>query len=118
MAPTSITECFFAFYELPDCVADKRLPQGDKSSGRRLSREQTRKVTARDHRKAVALTQESEPAILDTLAAAYAADENFDRAISVVDSALVIAMERGNTALIQSMRQRKGLYLRHIAFTQ
>jgi len=69
-------------------------------------------------RKAVALTQESEPAILDTLAAAYAANENFDRAISVVNSALAIATERGNTALIQSMRQRRELYARHIAFTQ
>ena len=70
-------------------------------------------------RKAVALTQESEPAILDTLAAAYAANKNFDRAIFTVDSALALATEREDDArLIEGLQKRRELYGRQIAFTQ
>ena len=58
-------------------------------------------------RQAVELTRESEPAILDTLAAAYAADKKFERAVAVLDSAIKIAEARNDLHMAESFRSHR-----------
>lgn len=61
-------------------------------------------------RRAVQLTGENEPAIMDTLAAAYAEANRFPEAIEVARRAAAMAAARGNAALAEVLRSRIRLY--------
>lgn len=49
-------------------------------------------------------------AVLDTLAAAYAQDKQFDKAVEVVQRAIGMAQQQGDTAKAAKYRQRLALY--------
>ena len=59
---------------------------------------------------AVELTSAREPAILGTLAAAYAETGRFDKAIELEQRATDLATQQGNAALAQSLNARLALY--------
>ena len=59
---------------------------------------------------AVQLTSEREPAVLGTLAAAYAETGRFDKAIELEQRATEMATQQGNSALAQSLNARLALY--------
>jgi protein O-mannosyl-transferase len=60
--------------------------------------------------RAAKLSDEREPAILGTLAAAYAETGQFVAAIKTVERAVVLATARGDTALADELRMRIKLY--------
>ncbi len=60
--------------------------------------------------RAVKLTSSREPAILGTLAAAYAETGHFDKAIEIEQLATQLATQQGNTALAQTLNERLALY--------
>jgi tetratricopeptide (TPR) repeat protein len=60
--------------------------------------------------RAVQLSEGQEPAILGTLAAAYAETGRFSRAIQAAERAIAIASARGDTALADVLRARIKLY--------
>jgi tetratricopeptide (TPR) repeat protein len=60
--------------------------------------------------RAVRLTPVPEAAVLDTLAAAYAADGRFDDAVATAERALVWTEAEGELALAEGIRKRLGLY--------
>jgi tetratricopeptide (TPR) repeat protein len=59
---------------------------------------------------AVELTSQQEPAILGTLAAAYAETGRFDRAIELEHRAIELATQQGNARLAQSLNDRLVLF--------
>jgi len=59
---------------------------------------------------AVELTSQQEPAILGTLAAAYAETGRFDKAIELERRAADLAMQQGNARLSQSLNERLALF--------
>ena len=59
---------------------------------------------------AVELTSAREPAILGTLAAVYAENGRFDKAIELEQRATGLATQQGNAALAQSLNARLALY--------
>ena len=59
---------------------------------------------------AVALTSAREPALLGTLAAVYAENGRFDKAIELELQAVELATQQGNSTLAASLRTRLGLY--------
>ena len=61
-------------------------------------------------RRAVQLSGERNPAMLDTLAAAYAEAGRFVDAIEVAQHAIVLAATQGNAALAEALRSRIKLY--------
>jgi Flp pilus assembly protein TadD len=60
--------------------------------------------------KASRLTQETNPAVLRTLAAAYAANNSFDKALETSRRALQSAQEQRNSELAESIRREMSLY--------
>ena len=60
--------------------------------------------------RAVRLPDGQEPAILDTLAAAYAEAGRFSEAVETMKRAVSLASARGNTALADIIRGRIKLY--------
>jgi protein O-mannosyl-transferase len=69
-------------------------------------------------RKAVELTGEKSPSMLDTLAAAYAEDGKFTQATEVADKALQLASAQGDATLVAKLRARIQLYGRGIPFRE
>ena len=67
---------------------------------------------------AVRQTRSLDPAVLDTLAAAYAEAGRFPEAVQVAQSALGQAAVAGNTALAAALQQRLGLYQKGTAFRE
>jgi Flp pilus assembly protein TadD len=59
---------------------------------------------------AVELTSAREPAILGTLAAAYAETGRFDKAIELEQQAVELAKQQGNSTLAQSLNERLALF--------
>jgi tetratricopeptide (TPR) repeat protein len=59
---------------------------------------------------AVELTSQQEPAILGTLAAAYAETGRFDKAIELEQRATELATQQGNARLAQSLNDRLVLF--------
>jgi len=59
---------------------------------------------------AVELTSQKEPAILGTLAAAYAEAGSFDKAVEVELRAIELATQMGNAQLTQSLNDRLALF--------
>ena len=57
------------------------------------------------------------PRLYDVMGAVYAADGDFDRAVSFADTALVIARARADTVLAADIAARKKLYRRRTPFT-
>ena len=75
----------------------------------------------RDPREAIRLVEadargSEAPWLLDTLAAAYAADGRFEQAIQTADRAARIATEQKLTASAEEIRERLSLYRRHEAY--
>ena len=68
--------------------------------------------------RAVALSGASDPAVLDTLAAAYAAAGRFDDAVQVGQRALQAAETRGTPALAEPLRARLALYRERRAYQE
>ncbi len=71
----------------------------------------------RDGREAVALAERAQeisgkqdPALLDALAAAYAEDGQFDKAVSAAEQALALAEAEGNPEMAASVSSRLSLY--------
>jgi tetratricopeptide (TPR) repeat protein len=60
--------------------------------------------------KASELTNYKEAAVLDTLAAAYAASGNFEKAITTAGKAVELALAAGNQALAERIKQRIEAY--------
>jgi Tfp pilus assembly protein PilF len=63
--------------------------------------------------RAARLTNSTNPAILDTLAAAYAATGQFDRAVATAKSAVDLASAAGQTARAAGISQRLAVYQQH-----
>jgi tetratricopeptide (TPR) repeat protein len=59
------------------------------------------------------LTDHQNPSVLDTLAAAYAANGQIERAISTADAALQFAIRAGDTELANRVQQRLDFYRRN-----
>ena len=59
---------------------------------------------------AAELTSQQEPAILGTLAAAYAETGHFDKAIELEQRAAGLAVQQGNASLAQSLNERLALF--------
>lgn len=60
--------------------------------------------------KAIAQTQEPQPALLNTLAAAYAAGGHFTQAVQQAETALALATDSGQTNLMHRLENRIELY--------
>jgi len=60
--------------------------------------------------RACALAPREDPALLDTLASAYAETNRFDQAFSVATKALQLARSRGNQKLASAIERRRSLY--------
>lgn len=56
---------------------------------------------------AVRLTKAQEPSVLDTLAACYAELGRFDEGLKVIDRAILLEQETGESALLQSLIRRR-----------
>jgi tetratricopeptide (TPR) repeat protein len=63
--------------------------------------------------RAARLTNSNNPAILDTLAAAYAATGQFDRAVTTAGSAMALASAAGQSARASSIGRRQMFYRQH-----
>ncbi|HEY1985073.1 MAG TPA: tetratricopeptide repeat protein [Terracidiphilus sp.] len=59
---------------------------------------------------AVRITAENEPAILGTLAAAFAETGRFDKAVELEQRATALARQQGNAALAENLQARLALY--------
>jgi tetratricopeptide (TPR) repeat protein len=68
--------------------------------------------------RAVALSREPDPAVLDTLAVAYAAAGRFDDAVAAGERALRAAQAKPDPALTQELRERIDLYREGRAFQE
>ena len=68
--------------------------------------------------KAVELSGGAEPAMLDSLAAAYAENGRFPEAIATARRALALATQRRNQPLAQALQARIVLYESHTAFRE
>ena len=79
-----------------------RLGAGDLR--RPALRHGTEAVTLAEH--AAELTSGREPAVLATLAAAYAEAGRFDRAVELENRAIVLAAREGNAPLAATLRAR------------
>ena len=66
--------------------------------------------------KACALTKYEHPVTLDTLAAAYAADGNFDQAVQIAKLAFEKALAMKNDDLAGQINERLELYKQHKSF--
>ena len=66
--------------------------------------------------RAVKITHNANPAILDTLAASYAETRQFDKAVTTLNAAIRIATRTNQAALIQDLRSRLILYRQQQAF--
>ncbi|MCZ6816122.1 MAG: tetratricopeptide repeat protein [Planctomycetota bacterium] len=82
-------------------------------------------ASVRDGAKAVAhakraceLTQNQDPTLLDTLAAAYAAAGEYGKATAKAEAALSMAVSADNTNLAEQIRSRLELYRRGIPFRE
>jgi len=64
------------------------------------------------------LTDQENPAILDTLAAAYAAGGQFDRAVETAETALEIASKSQSAELVGQVRERLELYRQRKRYSQ
>ncbi len=60
--------------------------------------------------KANKITDYKQPDFLDTLAAAYAADNQFDLAVQTAQKAIELAQARGNNKLAETIKSRLNLY--------
>ncbi|MFV2066069.1 MAG: tetratricopeptide repeat protein [Pirellulales bacterium] len=60
--------------------------------------------------RAATLTQEKNPVVLDTLAAAYASSEAYQRAVTTAELALELARASHQDKLVQAIEQRRDLY--------
>ncbi len=67
-------------------------------------------------RRAAELTEGRDPWVLDTLAAAYAADGQFDRAVATAEQALAVATELPAPRLARSLGERLALYRSRTAY--
>ncbi len=67
---------------------------------------------------AVALTKNSDPGLLDTLAAAYAEAGRFPDAIKTIESAVQIAATSGQTKLVTELKERLQLYQTATAYRE
>jgi len=65
---------------------------------------------------AAQLTNDSEPNVLDTLAAAYASNGDFKKAQEVAREAISISSARGDSVLAKELRERLSLYENNQAF--
>ena len=65
---------------------------------------------------ALRLAGDRDPAVLDTLAAAYAEAGRFSEAIETADHARVLASNQRNTSLVEKITERLRLYRAHTAF--
>ncbi|MCP4193343.1 MAG: tetratricopeptide repeat protein [Planctomycetaceae bacterium] len=61
-------------------------------------------------KQSVELTDRNDSDFLDTLAAAYAEQGNFDKALQVSTRALAICLERGQSSLAKKIKARRELY--------
>jgi tetratricopeptide (TPR) repeat protein len=68
--------------------------------------------------RAVALTPIPDPAVLDTLAAAYAAAGRYDDALRAGERALVWTEAEGQLQLAEQIRKRLGLYRERRAYSE
>ena len=68
--------------------------------------------------RAAALTNHRHPVILDTLAAAYAADGQYDKAVETAEAALALASAARDKKLAGGIRERLILYRVRTPFTQ
>ena len=66
---------------------------------------------------AARITEDRFPAILDTLAAAHAAAEQFDDAVRVARTAIDLAREQGAEEMAEQIRLRLELYQQHRPYT-
>ena len=60
----------------------------------------------------------ADPGILDTLAAAYAAQGRYDEAVLQASRAVDIAQTRGNPSLARAIQPRLALYRQGIAYLE
>jgi hypothetical protein len=60
--------------------------------------------------KASRLTNDTNPVVLRTLAAAYATNESFDKALETSRRALQFAQEQGNSELTETIRREMSLF--------
>ena len=67
-------------------------------------------------RRAADLTGFLDPVVLDVLAAAYAADEQFDRAVETASRGVELALDIENEELVGQIRARLDLYRRRQAY--
>jgi tetratricopeptide (TPR) repeat protein len=65
---------------------------------------------------AVLATDGNDPVLLHTLAAAYAEDGQFEKAVAAANDALAIAEAKGITSLAESLRSKLTLYQNGSAF--
>lgn len=68
--------------------------------------------------RACELTQNKDPTLLDTLAAAHAAAGMYDKAVSRAEEALSMAVRAGNTDLAEQIRLRLELYRRGMPYRE
>jgi tetratricopeptide (TPR) repeat protein len=64
------------------------------------------------------ITARRDPIILDTLAAAYAAGGQFDRAVTVSEKALALATDRKDSSLHNAIRLRLELYKKSVSYRE
>jgi tetratricopeptide (TPR) repeat protein len=69
-------------------------------------------------RKALELTDGNQPAVLDTLAAAYAASGKFAEAVQTAQSGVLLAHKQGKTVLAEKILARMALYEKKQPFYQ
>jgi tetratricopeptide (TPR) repeat protein len=65
---------------------------------------------------AAKITHDTNPAILDTLAASYAEDQQFEKAVTTLNAAIKIATRTNQAATVKEFRSRLSLYLQKQAF--
>ena len=64
------------------------------------------------------LTGFKQPQVLDTLAAAYAAAGDFDKAVETAEEAIELARSEGNTNLVKRIENRLQLYKKGLPFKE
>ena len=80
------------------------------------AREQEEAVRAAEH--AAQLTRHSNPGILDTLAAAYAAAGRFDEAATTAETAVLLASKANRADIAQAIQRRLELYRKSQRFRE